>query len=500
MATISGKRFQITDGASTPVNLFPYTVTEAVYGLSSVIDTAKAAVRNQVSAVTLNGTSTAGGTASFYAPAASGTTGQILKATSSGAPVWTSAALGAENKPIYLNSSGVLTEGVACLKLTGGTISGTSNVNLTINNSGTGTSSYINFQVGASNKARTGFDGTAGAFLQNAAITNTPYVNIASDGVFKYKNTNVFYHDGNSNLSTVPWACSSLTASGDLTVGATGYYYTFSLYGTQRIYTSSTVQHPNTLILSSNYPRQNGNERSVTVKWMNDLDYRYAFQRATFSQYGALSTMAIGYCSTNDYAETTAFSITSSGNAGFGAGAASPQYALDLLSSTARFRYAYLYHSGNAENVGYIGCGSSSALMQIALTSSYSLEISLGGTKSTWTSSGLSINGSLTTTGDQVVSSDATLKTNWRDLTYGVADIAKCTAGVFDWKDGRGTSIGTKAQDWKTLLPELVHGEEGGMTFAYGQAALVNTIIEAREIERLKARVADLERQLKMRS
>lgn len=109
----------------------------------------------------------------------------------------------------------------------------------------------------------------------------------------------------------------------------------------------------------------------------------------------------------------------------------------------------------------------------------------------------LYVSGSICSTGDQVVSSDLTLKTNLQDVTYGVKDIAKCRAVTFDWKDGRGHSAGSIAQDWKPLIPELVHGEEGSMTVAYGQIALVNTIIEAREIEVLKKRVAELEDEVK---
>ena len=119
-------------------------------------------------------------------------------------------------------------------------------------------------------------------------------------------------------------------------------------------------------------------------------------------------------------------------------------------------------------------------------------------------SSNLTVYGTITSTGDHVISSDATLKTNWRELGYGVKDIAKCTVGIFDWKDGHGTSIGTKAQDWEDLAPQLVHGEEGNKSLAYGQLALVNTILLARheneqdkEIEKLKNRVSELEEKLK---
>ena len=124
------------------------------------------------------------------------------------------------------------------------------------------------------------------------------------------------------------------------------------------------------------------------------------------------------------------------------------------------------------------------------------------------TNKNLTVYGSITSSGDQVISSDATKKKNWRDLKYGVADIAKATAGVFDWKDGKGESAGTKAQDWVHLVPQLVHGEEGHMTLAYGQIAMLNSILIARsvvkhedEITVLRRRVAELEKeveQLKM--
>jgi hypothetical protein len=113
------------------------------------------------------------------------------------------------------------------------------------------------------------------------------------------------------------------------------------------------------------------------------------------------------------------------------------------------------------------------------------------------------IAGSLTTSGDQTISSDATLKTNWRELNYTVKDIANVKIGVFDWKDGHGTSAGSVAQDWKKLIPELVHGDEGNMTLAYGQVALLNTVLLARheneqdkKIEELKNRIAALENEI----
>lgn len=105
----------------------------------------------------------------------------------------------------------------------------------------------------------------------------------------------------------------------------------------------------------------------------------------------------------------------------------------------------------------------------------------------------VTIAGSLTTSGDQVISSDATLKTNWRELNYTVKDIANAKIGIFDWKDGHGTSAGSVAQDWKKLIPELVHGEEGHMTLAYGQIAMLNTVMLARRSEDHETRIKALE-------
>jgi hypothetical protein len=105
----------------------------------------------------------------------------------------------------------------------------------------------------------------------------------------------------------------------------------------------------------------------------------------------------------------------------------------------------------------------------------------------------LKVYGSILSVGDQVVSSDATLKENWRPLKYDVAEISQAPVGVFDWKDGRGSSAGTTAQYWEHLVPQLVHGEEGHKTLAYGQIALINSILLARGYESHEERIKRLE-------
>lgn len=426
MATISGKRFQITDGASTPTNLFPYTVTEAVYGLSTVIENAKTAVTSVLSAVTLNGVSKAGTTASFYAPTTAGTAGQILTSLGSGAPAWTSVARGNSNTPIYINSSGVLTEGVSCLPLSAGAsypltgalfIQSGNDAKIILDN----TDADTNFQ-GISFRQNGTEYGRLGTF--SVGSTNLQWI---AGGVF-----NTIYHSGNSNKSDVAWSASSLTLAGTITgatnidsliyfdttnsrvgIGNTSPGYKLDVSGSLGCSTLAARVSSTALILLEGGHRNNATEGGGIAFWKNSYHF------------GEIN------------ASVLALNSRSGGNVGIGT--ASPSQKLYVV-------------------------------------------------------------GNIASTGDQVVSSDLTLKENLTPVTYSVSDIAKARAVEFDWRDGRGHSMGSIAQDWLGIAPALVHGEEGNMSLAYGQLALVNTILLARQsesheerIKELEARVAELE-------
>lgn len=178
MATITGKRFQITDGASTPTNLFPYTVSEAVYGLSNTISNAISTALSALSLSTYAGTS----------------------------------AIGSSTQPVYYNGSALVATDLSTtyapynangyLPLTGGTLSKNATSILTLNRTGGNDWVYIAFQSNG---------------------TSIGAIGVKSTGVpsFLYSGTeNTIWHSGNSNLSTVDWACKTLTASGNVT--ATG--------------------------------------------------------------------------------------------------------------------------------------------------------------------------------------------------------------------------------------------------------------------------------------
>lgn len=396
MATITGKRFQMTDGAASPINLFPYTVSEAVYGLNNSISNAISSALSTISLSTYAGTS----------------------------------AIGSSTQPVYYNGSAL----VACdltqayLPLAGGTMGNTNlvtNLNADLldglhatdfvrwyNSTTTDfTSLFPTAQIVTKFGSIDGLSGDGAVMTIPTWIGNRPSEYYNTQFVFSMNRpdfmirnivngtvtgTSTVYTSTNSNLSIVPWACSTLTASGDI--------------------------HTDTRLTFND----------MNIGWWDGVNNRIE---------SASRPLLI-----TSYNYPIYIGRNGEGN--------------DIFIDT----------SGN------VGIGTTSP------------------------SQALHVDGNILSTGDQIINSDLTMKMNLKDVTYSVSDIAKCRAVTFDWKDGHGHSAGSIAQDWKPLIPELVHGDDGNMTLAYGQIALVNSILEAREIERLKERVAELENQLKMRS
>lgn len=429
MATITGKRFQITDGASTPTNLFPYTVSEAVYGLSNTISNAISTALSALSLSTYAGTS----------------------------------QIGSSTQPVYYNGSALVATNLSTtyapynangyLPLTGGTIkNGNAGTPLTLDT--TSGTIGIYFATSATNKGWVGYRPTYGSVIYSQA--SSKYLGIKDDGTPHFQG-NTLWHSGNSNKSDVAWACSTLTADGDVTIHSA----------------------------SGNSPSLIFQRGSLTGADYTDCRIYNSSGSLIFENNGSGTTW------------TRRFIVTDDGKVGIGTD--SPSQKLDVAGA-GRFYGAmksgislYLHNTTSASSWIQFGYNNT-ALGWVGVTNVYSFVVQNASDTNVMY---VNTSGTLTTTGDQVVSSDATLKENLTPVTYSVSDIAKARAVEFDWKDGRGHSMGSIAQDWLGIAPALVHGEEGNMSLAYGQLALVNTIIEAREIETLKARVAELEAEVK---
>ena len=100
-------------------------------------------------------------------------------------------------------------------------------------------------------------------------------------------------------------------------------------------------------------------------------------------------------------------------------------------------------------------------------------------------------------------SSDLRRKTLFGDVGLSVADIAAMPAVRFRWNSGRDTQtmhVGTIAQAWQTLLPEVVlEGSDGLLSMDYASAALVSAIVTARAVTDHERRILDLEKRLNIK-
>ena len=110
-------------------------------------------------------------------------------------------------------------------------------------------------------------------------------------------------------------------------------------------------------------------------------------------------------------------------------------------------------------------------------------------------SANLTFNGTnLTCGGTVTANSDERLKTNWRDLpeTF-VERLAGVKHGVYDRTDIKLTQVGVSAQSLQALLEQAVLvGEDGTLSVAYGNAALVACIQLAQRVVALEQTVAKL--------
>jgi hypothetical protein len=102
--------------------------------------------------------------------------------------------------------------------------------------------------------------------------------------------------------------------------------------------------------------------------------------------------------------------------------------------------------------------------------------------------------GALTMLSNITAYSDERHKTNWRDLPADfIEQLSKVKHGIYDRTDIEGTQVGVSAQSLRPVLENAIMENENGMlSVAYGNAALVSAVQLAKEVVSLKEQIAML--------
>ena len=106
--------------------------------------------------------------------------------------------------------------------------------------------------------------------------------------------------------------------------------------------------------------------------------------------------------------------------------------------------------------------------------------------------------GNFVASGGVTALSDARLKDITGDTDVSVEQIASMPSVYYRWKKGdKSLHVGSIAQDWQKLLPEVVEtnvDKEGNLSLNYGVAALISAITTARKVVDHEQRIIEIER------
>ena len=115
----------------------------------------------------------------------------------------------------------------------------------------------------------------------------------------------------------------------------------------------------------------------------------------------------------------------------------------------------------------------------------------------------LHVSGSIYATGGITSASDERMKNVIGDTKLSLEQIANAPAVKFTWKDSHeeGEQVGTIAQYWQSVLPQVVKDKSGELSLQYGVTALISSITTARDvvvmkedIKKLEERISELEK------
>lgn len=158
-------------------------------------------------------------------------------------------------------------------------------------------------------------------------------------------------------------------------------------------------------------------------------------------------------------------------------------------------------NSGTFTSTGKITANGGIETSSITSSEGSSITFSTSGTQSV-----LTLSADVALVNSQAITSDERLKNVIGYIDVAVEDIAKARIVDYEFKNNQGDiHTGTIAQDWKDILPNVIReiDEEKHIALDYSSAALVSSVIVAREIvklkqenEQLKERISSLENRI----
>jgi hypothetical protein len=160
----------------------------------------------------------------------------------------------------------------------------------------------------------------------------------------------------------------------------------------------------------------------------------------------------------------------------------------------------YAAQFGGSAAVGFYLDATNSAVRAPTTGSIYMQSASGTSTYGVFSSSGLSVTGTITASSNITAYSDERIKCNWKDLSSTfVTDLAKVKSGTFERLDIEGTQVGVSAQSLQKVMPEaVVEDSDGTLSVAYGNAALAASVELAKEIVLMKEMIKQLHAEIEV--
>ena len=433
--TLTGSEFSITD-----------TGTAGTYGTASQVPVFTTNAQGQVTAVTNTAIAIASSAVSGLAASATTDTTNAANITAGTLPV-------ARLSGSYTGITGVGA-------LTAGTWNATT---IAVNRGGTGLTSYtvgdIVFADGSASLAKLAGVATGNALLSGGVGTAPLYGKV---GLTTHVSGTLPIGSGGTGATTATTAINALLPA---QTSQSGRYLTTD--GTNTSW--AAVPAPNNGTLTMNVSGT-GLSGSATF---------------TADQAGA-STFTVTSNATS--ANTAGAIVARDGSGNFSAGTITAALSGNATTATT---------ATNADNVAIAADTSSTGSFFVPYASATTGNVAMRGTRLTVQPS----TGNFTAAGTITANSDERIKTDWSALPQDFIErLTQVKVGTYTRTDTGARQAGSSAQDWQSLLPEVVttgEDEQGTLSLAYGNAALVAAIELSKIVVELKAEVESLKAKLK---